>query len=254
MDQNLDRLPRVIADYIRERRGAVDAEGQFRRVQTVFILRGIQGAGKTTFARLMSNVCGAAGIDFIRCNADAWFYINGVYSWSAAGLEHAHQYAKGQFSYGLVEALDVILVDATNVEYSTYSWYAKAARYHGYKVAYVEWDCGDDWDLMQRAVARSEHVPPHRRDAACRRVLQMFGQGLPPQEQIADPQPLVFQMAFEGRGFDDAARARAERIARGGYQRGQHQPDRVETVQVGVPHARGLQDVEVFQRGAQGGE
>ena len=247
-DRNLARLPRPIAEYIQGRRGLQGADGRFAPVTTAFILRGLQGSGKSHFVLTLSTVCADADISYVRCNADKWFYYDSMYRWSAAGLADAHLYSKALFAFGINEGFEVLIVDATNRSYSDYKWYADAARNAGFHVAYVEWDIPHhDMALAMRVIRRTTHVPGHRQEAVCRTFLRDFTAGLPEREQDQDPQPLVFQMAYEGPGFDADEQARAARIAMGNY--GQRQRDREELVQAGVPHARGLHDVPTFQRG-----
>ena len=140
------RIQELLDDHTRGRTGSM-----------VFILRGIPGCGKSSFAQKIGSACVAKMMPITICCADEWFFVDGRYLRSQAGLSKAHQYSRGQFAHGVLDHEPVIIVDNTNLATKDYEWYVKRAYEFGYQVVIVEWEVA--LESCALVAARSVHLP-----------------------------------------------------------------------------------------------
>jgi predicted kinase len=134
--------------------------------RVAFVLRGPQGAGKSTMAKRIQDECSRkrfVGNDdeparFKKCSADFWFYIDGKYKYDKHQLTAAHDYCKGQFLLGLHNRCNVVLVDNTNLREDHCRWYIRAAQLEYYDVYVLEWKC-ENKEMAKLLAERSPHVP-----------------------------------------------------------------------------------------------
>jgi predicted kinase len=98
----------------------------------VIILRGIPGAGKSTWAK---EYAASSNTPVIICSADDYFVNeNGEYKFDATQLQAAHSYCKNKFAKYLYEFADdqdrgaTIIVDNTNTRISEFSYYMHLAQ------------------------------------------------------------------------------------------------------------------------------
>ena len=96
----------------------------------VIILRGVQGAGKSTFAELLQQTMPNAVI----CSADDYFMQDGVYKFYAALLPDAHRYCRLYFLDSIAHKVETIIVDNTNATEKELQWYVDKAKEEGYRV------------------------------------------------------------------------------------------------------------------------
>ncbi len=54
--------------------------------KVLYIVRGIPGSGKSTFAKQL------VGADFLVCEADKYFMVDGEYKFDATKLKQAHDF------------------------------------------------------------------------------------------------------------------------------------------------------------------
>jgi predicted kinase len=99
---------------------------------TVIILRGASGSGKSTYTK--KNFPGA----FV-CSADHYFHSgpNGEYNFNPSKLGQAHGQCRSKFLHALYDDVPVIVVDNTNTRIDEMEYYVKNAKEHGYDVEVV---------------------------------------------------------------------------------------------------------------------
>jgi predicted kinase len=99
-------------------------------MRTVTILRGISGAGKSTYTR--NNHPNA-----VVCSADNWFIKDGVYTFNRDLLGKAHDWCKAQFESALQRSQDEVVVDNTNTTMREMKFYVEKAKQYGYELNVV---------------------------------------------------------------------------------------------------------------------
>lgn len=114
----------------------------------VYILRGIPGNGKTTFAKSIQHLCDTAFVTFCLCCADEWFEDEqGNYKFIQEEIGKAHVWCKNLFRASLETDTEVIVVANTNVTSSDVKFYRNLAIEHNYKVFVLtveNWHEGND--------------------------------------------------------------------------------------------------------------
>lgn len=93
----------------------------------VVILRGIPGAGKTTWARQNAQ-------DAIICSADHFFEKDGVYQFNPKMLSQAHGACLKKFVEALQNGDQLVVVDNTNIKIQHLTPYVSLAEAYNYKV------------------------------------------------------------------------------------------------------------------------
>lgn len=94
--------------------------------KVVIILRGLQGSGKSTVAKLF----GTKAI----CCADDYFMRGGKYHWYGPGLPHAHAWCIRKCRRFMKKQAPVIVIDNTAVKARDLRPYNDLARQFGYVV------------------------------------------------------------------------------------------------------------------------
>jgi uridine kinase len=80
---------------------------------TLYLIRGVSGAGKSTFAMTLW----AAGIVERMFEADDFFYHNGVYQFNPARLSEAHRYCQLNTKYVLEQGKSVSVSNTSTTEF-----------------------------------------------------------------------------------------------------------------------------------------
>lgn len=95
----------------------------------VYILRGVSGCGKSTFAKIL------AGDTGVICSADDYFVgEDGVYRFDFNKLELAHNQCKERFVINLINNTSTIVVDNVNTGVLDVDWYLGYAKKYNYQV------------------------------------------------------------------------------------------------------------------------
>ena len=95
-------------------------------MRTVNLLRGISGAGKSTFTK--ANFPNA-----VVCSADTYFIgSDGVYRFNPALLGLAHKACFKRFEVALQQGVDEVVVDNTNTTLREMKGYVETAAKYGY--------------------------------------------------------------------------------------------------------------------------
>lgn len=99
-------------------------------MKTVYILRGLPGSGKSSFADTLFSK-----MDAVIVSADDHMVNdNGDYEFSADILGECHAQCKRDYKKSIELEWPVIVVDNPNTKMWEFSWYMKYAEEHGYKV------------------------------------------------------------------------------------------------------------------------
>ena len=97
--------------------------------KTVFILRGVQGSGKSTVAH---KIAGETGVV---CSSDEFCYDeNGKYIWTPELQVVARRKCQEKFVDSLNRGAEVIVVDGVNSDISRVSWFRRSAEKAGYVI------------------------------------------------------------------------------------------------------------------------
>src|SRR4051812_43953057 len=102
--------------------------------KTLYIMRGIPGAGKSTMAKLIAD-----STDGVICSTDdLWYDSKGDYNWDPELLEEKHLENQRNVSICMAEALPSIIVDNTNLQQRDVSPYLYLAKVMGYTVQIID--------------------------------------------------------------------------------------------------------------------
>jgi tRNA uridine 5-carbamoylmethylation protein Kti12 len=122
---------------------------------TVFILRGIPGAGKSTVTEAIWNKFGKAGAV---CSADHyWLDDSGKYCFDLAKVPQNHHYCLREFCKLAFCGYLNIFLDNTNTTVSEFSHYVKIAEAYGYKTYIVTLNVS-----VETSLKRNVHQVPEK--------------------------------------------------------------------------------------------
>jgi predicted kinase len=105
---------------------------------TVIIMRGLPGAGKSTFCQMMKNL---KQDDLYICSADQYFEKIGGFDENK--LQEAHDYCRNNFIDALANDVPIVIVDNTNITTDKYQYYKRKAKEYVYSVFVVEMKCNN---------------------------------------------------------------------------------------------------------------
>lgn len=97
-------------------------------MKNLYLIRGVPGCGKSTFAEILSKGNGAK-----ICTADDYFMKDGEYNWYVAGLGKAHAWCKNLCEEEMIAGRDVIVAN-TNTTEKEINVYTKLAEKYDYRV------------------------------------------------------------------------------------------------------------------------
>ena len=135
------------------------------------ILRGLSGAGKTTYAlRLMKKLNSMFGLRVIKCSADDYFTDNdGNYNFNAAKLGSAHGYCKYEAARACRSGNDLVVIDNTNVRHKDIKPYKDIAKEYDYRVVVRVIGNQDDESIKLYAERNAHNVPLYVIERAAKR-------------------------------------------------------------------------------------
>jgi predicted kinase len=121
--------------------------------KTLYIMRGVPGAGKSTMAKLIAD-----STDGVICSTDdLWYDSKGDYNWDPELLEAKHLENQRNVSICMAESLPSIIVDNTNLVQRDVSPYLYLAKVMSYTVQII--DVGTS---LKECIARQESRPVDR--------------------------------------------------------------------------------------------
>ena len=105
-----------------------------RSSQTMFVMRGVSGSGKSTIARALKNLYQSA----VLCSADDYFMMGGEYKFRSDDLGSAHRYCQEKAEEAVRNQVNVIIIDNTNVKRWEMKFYMDLARHNFYHLVIVQ--------------------------------------------------------------------------------------------------------------------
>ncbi|OGC82082.1 MAG: hypothetical protein A2V81_02940 [Candidatus Abawacabacteria bacterium RBG_16_42_10] len=117
----------------------------------VTILRGISGAGKTTWVK--DHVA-----DAVVVSADHHFTIDGEYKFDRSKLQENHNKCFKKFLEAILKSELWIIVDNTNIETWEYAPYVLAARAYDYEVELITFICSVELSQSRKDLVPTEQL------------------------------------------------------------------------------------------------
>lgn len=102
----------------------------------VFIPIGLPGSGKSTYTAKLQVEAKINGKSFAVHSTDNFFMVNGEYDFRPNRLELFHAKNFINYSDSLLDGIDIVVVDNTNLKKAFRDRYAKLAMALGYEVLY----------------------------------------------------------------------------------------------------------------------
>lgn len=112
----------------------------------MFILRGVQGSGKSSLAR------GLVADEGVIHSTDDFFFRGGVYAFNPEKLKEYHALNFRRFKESLRRGIPVVVADNTNVTRLEWVHYAQTAGSFGYDVIIVSLPHPDPEEAAKRNV------------------------------------------------------------------------------------------------------
>jgi tRNA uridine 5-carbamoylmethylation protein Kti12 len=100
----------------------------------VILLRGLPGAGKTTYIQSMKDY----NPEVVVCSNDNFLVQDGEYKWTRAACAQAQKHCWNQFQIALHLRKKIVVVDNVNNSLKTLEPYIKAAKEANYSVEIIE--------------------------------------------------------------------------------------------------------------------
>jgi predicted kinase len=94
--------------------------------KALVIVRGLPGAGKNAFAKMLNTKA--------ICSADDYFLINGEYKWSHWKLDAAHRWCERKCEKFMKVGAESIVIANTSVLLKDFKYYIDLAEKYDYKV------------------------------------------------------------------------------------------------------------------------
>ena len=89
-------------------------------MKTLILVRGLPGAGKSTFAKTLGG---------IHIEADHYFMKDGEYKFDASKLKQAHEYCRTSTEGWMVEGYNIVVSNTFTQEWEMETYYELAKRY-----------------------------------------------------------------------------------------------------------------------------
>ena len=141
------------------------SDSQYSEPKTVLIMRGIQGSGKSTMAKLL---CRPFGLNGKIHSTDSYFYDEQMnYRFNPTKLPEYRAKNLAAFEKSLKGGLEMVICDNVNARHAYYAEYVALAKKYGYRVAIVTMP----HPTTDEAVGRNKHGVPHE---AIERILKIW--------------------------------------------------------------------------------
>ena len=138
----------------------------------VIIMRGIPGSGKSSFVSYLVSYIAQqrTPISIVVCTADDYFYhpVTNKYVFKASLLSKAHLYCQRTFQKALLDSINVIIIDNTNVCCWEYEQYREKAQAAGYHISVIELSSNAHPRMATLFALRNSHQVP------LKNVMNMF--------------------------------------------------------------------------------
>lgn len=122
--------------------------------QTMYIMRGLPGSGKSTRAKQIAQDTNA-----VICSADDFFLNDaGEYVFDAANLHKAHLTCQKKADVAVYEGKNVV-IDNTNIKLRDMKFYVDLAKQNNIEIEYVEPTTSWAWNVEECFVRNTHKVP-----------------------------------------------------------------------------------------------
>ena len=101
---------------------------------TLYLIRGLPGAGKTTLAKLLQMAMVMADNEVVMTSADDYMMVDGEYVWDQSKLFQAHTNCRLDVRQGMEDGVDSIIVHNTNTTERELKPYLSMAEEFGYTI------------------------------------------------------------------------------------------------------------------------
>ena len=129
-------------------------------MKQVTILRGVSGAGKSTYTNnnLKSTDCAIVSADhyFMKKDVDTG---EDIYDFDISQISLAHNSCMTKFIDAIAVATEHIIVDNTNIQHWQYENYYAIAKMHGYDIEIVEFHI-KTIKALKKCIKRNQHQVP----------------------------------------------------------------------------------------------
>ena len=122
----------------------------------VYILRGISGSGKSTYAQKLIEE--KQGVGVVICSADDHFMHDGEYKFDPSKLSVAHKLCRDKFAKAMHDGIQTIVIDNTNTTRDEYLFYARHAQSNGYRVRVVTFDADPELGISRNVHGVPDYV------------------------------------------------------------------------------------------------
>lgn len=120
-------------------------------METLIVLRGISGSGKSTFTNMVKK----SFPNLVHCSADFYFEGPGGYKFDASKLSEAHGQCFRTAIHAMIERASMVVVDNTNTTLIELAPYVQAGKAFGYNVQIAQMICSPE-----QASQRNVHGVP----------------------------------------------------------------------------------------------
>ena len=127
-------------------------------MKMVFILRGLPGSGKSSFAAQQEGA--------VICNADKFHMVDGVYMYDQGRAAEGHEWCLRGFIEFVISGEEFIVVDNTNTSSLEIAPYYRIARAYGYSVRFYLFECS-----IVDSIKNNVHGVPE--DVICRMAMRL---------------------------------------------------------------------------------
>lgn len=114
----------------------------FNELNVVALMSGPPGSTKSTLAKKIYNHAKDSGLSSIICSADDYFInSNGQYVFDKTKLNQAHMSCQAKFDKAVLDSINWIIIDNTNVDIKSISHYYNQNNGYKYKIVRpnVDW-------------------------------------------------------------------------------------------------------------------
>lgn len=100
----------------------------------LFLIKGTSGAGKTTLAQFIKQLCDNSNIRCVIAEADSFFEQEGEYCFNPEKLGEAHKTCQETVENACFFEIPVVIVSNTNTSVREYTPYINIANKYGYQI------------------------------------------------------------------------------------------------------------------------
>lgn len=104
----------------------------------VFVMRGVQGSGKSTYASMLHKAASEDGLLPLTVSADHFFNGPNGYHFDVKKLGDAHKECMQRFLWALQDGMSPIIVDNTNINVEDVAPYVAVGEAMGYEVTIIQ--------------------------------------------------------------------------------------------------------------------